>query len=407
MKNLSLFVLACGLAGCSSQKILKDQDYLYSLNAYRSGDTEKALEEFPKKERGGFITSVEKSWIQIWDDKPEVEALQKQVKTFEDRKFTSVTREAQYFLFQESEEGYVPSEHEVITLHLISAMAFMRLNRWEEAEVEARRAGYFLQGFFNENQPHFDDPALRLWLAGIWTALGDWNAAQVDLRRAAELSKNKELKKLAESKTPQEFSISFSGLAPEMLWVPSEAAPQFLHDDKKPEGDFSFSSAPWFSHHLERNTVLRDSLVKSNYMAQYLQVKIGTVAERGFGKAAKYSWLGAGLVLGGALIVGTIYVLAQTGASGGGEAGAYLLAPGFFVILAAAQESDHWETQYQKQVDEDEKKGMVGLRTYRLVRFLPEWVTLSLHEPKTSWRAKKFALKAPRSKTRVNFINQF
>ena len=400
----SFFLLLLGLGACSTQKILRDQDYQYSLNAFRSGDPEKALEEFPKKENGGFITSVEKSWIKIWNDQPEVDDLQKQVKTFEDRKFISLSREAQYFLFQESEDGYVPSEHEVITLHLISAMAYMRLGKWDDAEVEARRAGFYLQGFFNENQPHFDDPALRIWLAGIWAALGDWNAAQVDLRRAADLAHDSSLKKMAEMKNAPELSILFSGVGPQLKWTVGQSAPDFLKADHRPEDGFSFSSDPWFAHHQERNTLLRDSLLKSNYMAQYLSIKTGTATEKGLGKAIMYSWTGAGIVLGGALIIGGAYLAVQSGA---GEVLTLALIPGIAIIAASFAESSHWEAQYKSSVEKDEQKSLANLQTYRLVRFLPEWVTLSKSEPKTGLRSKKFALQAPRSKTRVEFINAF
>lgn len=59
-------------------------------------------------------------------------------------------------------------------------MHALKAGRFEAASVEARRAGFYLQSYIPENNPHFDDPSLRMWLAAIWMALGDWEAAKVD-----------------------------------------------------------------------------------------------------------------------------------------------------------------------------------------------------------------------------------
>lgn len=395
---------------CASQKLLRDQDYDVSLAAFRGGHPQKALEYFPKKESGGFITSVEKSWIHFWNNETDTSDLERQVRTFEDRKFLSVSREAEYFLFQESEEGYVPAEHEVVAMHLLLAMSFMRENKWQEAEVEARRATYYLQGFFNENQMHFDDPALRLWMAGVWSALGLWNEAQVDLRKAAELSKNSDLRKWAERPSPAFVILRFHGVGPQMRWVEGQTIPEFEDSGRQPKTGLSFSTLPWYQQHQERNSALRDRLMKSNYMAQYLGVKTGSTSEKAAGKAALVTWAGAGIALGAAIMAGGFYLLTKS--SGSGEAAGYILGSGAAVMTKSVDEASSWDARFQRKVVEDEEKSLKALRTYRLVRFLPNWVSVEISDQSApsepiSMNAQVQDFNAPHSKLRTRFVQEY
>ena len=417
MRALLAILLLPLLTACTSSTILRDKDYQIPLNAFKAGETKAAIENFPKLEDGGFITTVEKSWLGVWNGSvgdEQLKQIEKQTKTFDERKFVSVTREAGVFLTQESEEGYVPAEYEVVVLHLTAAMAYMQLGKWEDAEVEARRAGFYLQNPFNQNQIHFDDPALRIWLAGVWAALGDWNAAQVDLRRAAELSGDKKLAKLAaEDRAPKDLTVEFSGVAPELKWIEGQLAPEFLVDDKKPAGhEAGFDTRAWFQRHTQRNTAIRDVLLKSNYMSQYLSIKTVTAAQRG-GAATMAIVVGtAGVVVGLAIVGATIYVLAQGGAGTGDGAG-QLLAIGFAVAWGSAKWAMDWNKELQAGLTKDEQAVLTDLRAYRLVRFMPQWISLDLKAPKVQLasnyddRRKIIELRAPKSKTSARFVQVF
>jgi hypothetical protein len=391
------------LNGCASTEILRDKDYQYSVNAFRGGNPEKALEVFPKKEKGGFITSVEKTWLGFWlgkSEKAEVDALAKQSRTFDDRKFVSLTREAQIFLTQESEEGYVPSEHEVVILHLVAAMNYMSLEKWEDAEVEARRAAFYLQNHFNENQPHFDDPALRLWLASVWAALGNWNAAQVDLRKASALSGDRRLRELAEKSEPQQLTLTFTGVGPDLQWKNSSPLPDFKIADGAPVKPFTFATHAWYDHHRERNTVLRDTLVQSNYMAQYIGIEALDGASRGVGSAGAITLGTIGVVTGIALVGGGIYLAAVSGLSG--EALGYVLLIGTGIVSGSYEGAKSMYNDIHRSADEEERRRIEDLRTYRLVRFMPNFISL---EPTKSSAASELSkdLKAPRSKTTTTY----
>lgn len=399
---LALAIYLIAASGCTTTQILRDKDYQYPMSAFRSGNAEKALDVFPKREEGGFITSIERAWLGFWSDRPDVDSLLKQTRTFDDRKFVSLTREAKIFLTQESEEGYVPSEHEVVILHLVSAMNHMALEKWDEAEVEARRAAFYLQNPFNENQPHFDDPALRIWLATVWSALGRWDAAQVDLRRAASLSGDVRLRELAErSQAPANVTLTFDGVGPDLEWRPSSPLPDFKTPGEAPKDvGLTFATSPWYEHHRERNTVLRDSLVKSNYMAQYIGIETLDTASRGVGSAGAITLGVAGVTTGIAIVAGGVYLAAAAGLSG--EALGYVLIAGTGLATYAYDGAKQMYRDVHRSADEEEKRRLEDLRTYRLVRFMPNWISIETHESKAQIGRRK-DLRSPRSKTTATF----
>ncbi len=174
IKLLLSLALIVNTAACTTRQINRNSEYKTSEAAFRSGDLNQAINRFPKKEAGGFITSVEKSWLGFWNGNTNNEDLMNQVSTLDQRRYTSLLRETEYFFYNESEDGYIPAEHEIIVMHILNAMFYLRQEQWDKSRVEARKAVFFLQNYFREDQEHFDDPALRIWLSGIWAALGEW-----------------------------------------------------------------------------------------------------------------------------------------------------------------------------------------------------------------------------------------
>ena len=409
---LPILYLFC--AACASKKLVRDKDYDLAVGSFRGGYYDLALEKFPKKEEGGFITSVEKNWLRLWDGEPKQAELQKLVRSFDERKFISLSREAGYFFYQESEEGYIPAEHEVIVMHLVSATAFLREQKWEEAAVEARRAGFFLEGMFNENQPHFDDPALRLWLAGIWAAVGDWQQAQVDLRRANRIAKSKELEQLLEApQPPASLQILFYGVSPDLRWESGRYTPVFTRTKLDPYRDYlalsktdsvGFDTFPWYERHELRNSQLRDVLVKSNYMAQFLGLKTYTGVQRGSTKAVAYTGKLIGIAVGAAIIGATIYLAAQGGLNG--EATTYGFIGGAAVGGAIYESAEKFDREVQKSIDETETKGLEDMRTYRFVRFMPAWIVACWKGDCGTNGKSRLIFQAPKSPTKVIFAHQ-
>lgn len=413
----SLIKLLLGLviltnAACSTSQIIRNSEYANSEASYRSGDVPQAVRRFPKKEDGGFVTSIEKSWLLFWLDENDNTDLMKQVSTLDNRRYTSISREAQYFFYNESEDGYIPAEHEIIVMHMLNAMLFMRQKKWAAARVEARRATFFLQNYFREDQNHFDDPALRLWLAGIWASLGEWNEAQVDLRKAYELTKNKALLPLLESTNPPaEFTVVFTGGGPTVKWYDGESIPTFTNDTSAPSYKISFETMPWYKRHLQRNTEIRDVIMKSNYMAQYYGLNTSVGAEKTVGYTAANTLRLSGILLGTVVVVGAVLVAAKAAeagvSEGAGEFLGYAVAGGLTLGSSVWKEGDKVSASTAKNADKRMKEGLENLKTYRYVRFMPSWISVTdKYELQTPQRIVTY-LKSPNSKTEVQFVQAF
>jgi hypothetical protein len=414
LKVAIALVCASALTGCANSKIIRDHEYDPTMHAFKKGQYKDSIEVFPKKEQGGFITSIEQGWIGFWNgDRAEPRALQKQIKSFEDRKFISVSREAGYFFYQESEEGYVPSEHEVVVLHLLSAMAFMRAEKFEEAKVEARRAGYYLQGMFNENQPHFDDPSLRVWLGSIWAALGQWPEAQVDFRKAYELSGDKRLLPYLNSvRAPEGVTLLMYGVAPEIHWKDSSPVPEFksVYNDLNPEyfaklkGNIMFPTYGWYQRHNLRNTALRDTLLKSNYMAQFMGTESAAATQK-FGNNIFATSAKIAAVAVGGVIIGVGFYVGAAGNSA--EAAVAIAGLGWAAGSSMWNSAEKMRKQNNKSINESRENSLRELRTYRLVRFMPAYIGVSFSgDGKDSYKPTALVeLQAPESKTRVAFVH--
>lgn len=112
--------------------------------------------------------------------------------------------------------------------------------------------------------------------------------------------------------------------------------------------------------------------MKSKYMSQFLGVKTISSVEKGTGAAAGGTLMITGVVVGGAIIAGGLYLVLQSGVSG--EAVADLLE--FSVVLGLAAGDWLWKkgqstyASFAKSKKFEEKK-LDELRTYRFVRFLP------------------------------------
>lgn len=397
---LLLSLLLC--SACASRRaILSDNEYASTNSLVRQGYLDQAVAYFPKKEAGGFITTTEKNWLGLWVDLASTDDLLGLRKGLDDRKVTFISREAENFFIQETEDGYLPAEHEVVASHLVAAQAFLAKNNPAEARVEARRAAELLQGDFNPATPDFDDPALRVWLASLWTALGEWDAAQVDLRRAYEMTKDPELKRLSErDKPPPFFELQMSGIGPTLDWIEGQEAPNFyVGSDPPPWLSHPLSSQAWYERHQQRNTALRDFIMKSNYMSSFMGINARSGAELGAGAVASGIVIAAGVTLGAVLIGGAVYALVQSGStctSGCGELLGYLFAAGFGIMKAGADTGESIMDSTIKDVHHARKASLENLRTYRFVRYLPSWFGWSLKETNDEKAGFHSDFKSPR-----------
>jgi hypothetical protein len=135
MRRFTIYLLLLLQGACTSGSLLRDKDYEFSQAAYSQGEMKGAIEEFPEKEQSGFITTIEKSWLKFWANEPQAEELIHIAKSIDERKVIKVSREAKTFFLRESADGYIPSEHEVVILHLLASLSFSEKGQWEAARV--------------------------------------------------------------------------------------------------------------------------------------------------------------------------------------------------------------------------------------------------------------------------------
>ncbi|HEU0188328.1 MAG TPA: hypothetical protein VFR06_10590, partial [Gallionellaceae bacterium] len=221
LRSLCLVLLFL-LGGCSQTALLSKQDYQKSQQYFLKGDADEALLNLPRgAEEGTFIATMERTYLNLIQNKPQIKALQQQADVLENRVRYHVSREAKTFFYLQTPEDYYASEHEVIWLHFLLSWGYSLQGQYEAGCVEARQASSLLSLPWSPNG-HFDDPTLRLFLAGLWTMCGEWREAQVDLRAAWMLDNRLGwAKELAQrEQAPAQLFVILGGPGPEVQWNP-------------------------------------------------------------------------------------------------------------------------------------------------------------------------------------------
>lgn len=370
--KLKLFLLALGClfaTSCANKTLIRDSEYNPVYQALSQKNSNEALLNFPEKERGGFITTFEKAWIKFWTNQekftPEdIQAVQNLSDQIEKRKFVSISHEASVFLVGESEDGYIPSEHEIISLHLFLSMLYLDTGNRDAAHVELKRAVEYLANNPEGKETTFDDPAIRLWLASLWEAIGDRDHADVDLRKTMELSGHNLTPLLNNQK--RKIVLLMNGVGPKTEWSSDGENLIFkyslIYDDEQDK--YAFSTRQWFQWHKNRNTKIRDSLIKSHYMGEALGHSTAKVSKYA-AKAAVTTALMTGIVV---VAAAGIYAAIQV-------QDAQALEGIFYVTLGAGawlgQKSSDFNKYVNQEIDEADRTQEELRKIYRMIRFLP------------------------------------
>ncbi len=312
--------------------------------------------------------------------------------SLEARKTVRVTTELRNFLLTDVEEGYYPAEYEVVAFHIFNAWASLQLEDFVAARVEARRAARYLQGQFDDRRRTFDDPILRLWLTGVWLALGEWQFARADLRRAAVLSP--ELgwaQRLADAPhPPKHYYLALIGPGPELLsarrkptsfesdrdfyFTPGIESVTLYIDDGDPN-DWrpvrTLESRDWYSWHQDRNHAVRQFLDGSKQAA---------VTATGAAKSALYLTAvgGASAVMGAASIAAGAGVFAIGVAAASVlksvEIAGYAAIAGYGVAKAGLAQSGETMRVGAADAGNIYAEATDRSKSYPFLRFLPDHV---------------------------------
>jgi hypothetical protein len=388
MRSPTLFLfLILLLSGCSQTALLSKQDYQKSQRQFLQGDADDAFLNFPRgAEQGNFITTVEKAYLNLVQGKPQIKQLQQQVEILEDRVRYHVTREAKTFFYLQTPDDYYASEHEIIWLHFLLSWSYSLQGKYESACVEARVASSLLSLPWSP-AGHFDDPAMRLFLAGLWTMCGEWREAQVNFRAAWMMDKSLSWARgLSEREhPPAHLFLVLGGPGPEVTWTPEMALnPLRSHrqisfklrgqrsalsltdrNGYRIQTHLSPDAGKWYERHIERESELHEIILDSAFGGK--ATASGAIAS---GKIAAKTSLGLLVGIGGSALGA---VMANEGIKSDSED---LLKYG--LITAAASIGWGWKTiteGYTSSVNEF-KQDLDPSIYYRYVRYLPEYLWL-------------------------------
>ena len=409
-----ILALALLCSGCSQDSLLTRQDYQKSQQNFLRGDTDEALMNFPRSaEDGAFITTMEKGYLSLIQGKPQIKGLQQQAEILENRVRYHVSREARTFFYVQTPEDYFASEHEVIWLHLMLSWGYSLQGKYSDACVEARIASTLLSLPWSP-EGHFDDPAMRLFLAGLWTMCGEWREAQVDLRAAWFMDNSLTwAKELAErNEPPPHLFIVLGGPGPEPLWDPELTANPLrsgrqvsfkLRGRKSPlsiadqhgatiKMFLTPDSRKWYERHLARESEL-DEMIRDSAYGRKMAVS-GALAGS---EIAVTSGIGLAIGVGGAALGAT--VIYYSNSANTFRLGLIIAAASIKQGMQISQEGYRESTSRLKQ-ELDPSPG------YRFVRFLPEYLWMGWSDQAVTYPVE---LRTPSSRFKIrqpNVVNR-
>lgn len=374
LSGLLFFTTAC------TGKYLSKEDYSASAQSMREGNPAIALEHFPSGESNSFIVAMEKTYLNLLSGNYDVSLLFKYRKHIDNQIKYQISREAKSFFYLHTPEGYYASEHEIIMMHILLSWGFSGQKKYEEAEVEARKAATLFSKELND-KGKFDDPLIRIMLAYVWTLCGNWDEARVDFRAAYKLNKTLVWsKKLAElDKQPENLFFIFGGPGVEPEWdktsngevitgmkglsfeSQSKRSELMIYDAYRKNIPLFISpdSSAWYKRHIERNNAIQEFVQDLHYGKTVTLSTIQVLGAVSVGLLVITSGLAAG--------VGIIYLgaIAESGE---------MMAVGCIPIISGYKIGKGIMVDGYNDASENYNKNVDPSNYYRYVRFLPEYL---------------------------------
>ncbi len=378
------------LSACSGPTLLTRHDYEPSRQALSNADIKRAIDDLPRGEKGGFITTMERTYLELLQGRPSIEPLAALAAKIDDLVHYQVSREARSFFYLKTPDDYYPGEHEIVWMHLMLSWGYALRSEYEKSCVEIRIADSLLD-YTRRPAGRFDDPMLRLMAAALWAACGDWEESRVDLRAAVKLDSSlKWAKQLAEiADPPAELVVVLAGTGPEPYWDPT-FDPSLLRAGRNVAFKFSGQKSqlvmtdrdglhiaaslspdvrPWYERHFQRNNAIED-LIQDSHFGKDITTE-GAIAGLKIGGTGL---LGVGLV-GGSIVVGGGIAYAGLEAGNGDLFFVGLFLGGVGVKCGMEMIADgiaDSANTFNEEVDPSPR--------YRMVRFLPEYLWFGVND---------------------------
>lgn len=381
------------LSSCVSSKLIEKKEYEPVTKAFTQESYQKSIDIFPKKESGHFITSLEKAYLSLFLDEriqnQEINKLIQLSKDIESKDIIFVSNELQNLFYVETDEGYFPAEHEIYWMHLILGLHFIKKSDIQNARIHAQKISELFSRINLKGDKYFDDPSLRVLAASLWIAIGEWDRAQVDLRRALELNPKLPFRKmLSQSEPPEVWNLIFRGPGYRPQFDSDKLENKFrgsqgitfassLGAFEAPESYYLLgNTSKWYERHLARNQDIKEIIDKSKYMSRMLKSEIESTSLRFLTTAVTGAVVTTAAVLGIGIIGGGIYLLSQVKDSSADAVG-YIFGIGILVSTELYNEGMKFYKSSMTSIDEEKKNFQDVSRFYRFVRFIPDEFYLS------------------------------
>jgi hypothetical protein len=422
MKRTLAITLGCAIAitGCST-KFNTKADYSFSESELGRGKIFLAIRALPDGEKWTFITTMERTYLNLLRGNPDISGLLWYARKIEERLRYSVSRELKSFFYLETPEGYYASEHEIIWMHILLSWGFSMRGNFEKAYVEAKKSSVLLSTNWSQ-EGRFDDPFLRIVLGCIWAMCGHWEEAQVDFRVAASLRpKLKWIRELAEmEKAPGDLVMILGGPGPVPVWKPRLEEKLFRgfrgivfrgRGIKSSLGMIDSSgvrrrllmtpdSSPWYVRHFVRDNSIQEYIEDSKYGQRLLVSSVKNVGRATLGVVGGVVIAVGGIAVGGAVMVVGLYAES-----------AEIFALGFVPVGYGVVKGYDVASGSVKASARDMKNTADVSNRYRFVRFLSEyawigWSRKKLNYPLKVYKNKKEVLRVELEKTQKGRVTQ-
>ncbi|TGL90116.1 hypothetical protein EHQ68_01400 [Leptospira congkakensis] len=380
--SLYSFVLLLLCIQCTS--IAKRQEYEDSLRAYKKANLEKAIDYLPTEERKGFIAILERAHLSFLKGEKDYKHLQTLAEESKERLRFSASRSLKSFFYMETEEGYYASEAEIIYLHILLGLYYVRAGEFDKGKIQARYAGNLLSGEWSA-EGQFDDPTLRLLLASLWLSTGSIEEAKVDFRKASQLKPQSSiLRAMANDRYSEneEFILVFGGPGAEPEMDPSvnlnfirglrnlkfrqtgKQTPLMVVDGgNKTPLVLEKDTLGWYERHLTRDNEIAELIQDS----KYFQLVSASALKEGTKGTVKVT---AAILASGTIVAfgaGLVYVGVKVNSNQVGALGILAMITGFKLGAEWIETSyDDARRNMRKDLDISDE--------YRYVRFFPEYV---------------------------------
>lgn len=386
-------VLLLSLCSCVSSKLIEKKEYLPVTKAYSEENYKKALQVYPKKEEGHFITSLEKAYLSLFMDErlnnQEMAKLIQLSKEIESKEVVYISNEIQNLFYVETEEGYFPAEHEIYWMHLILGLHFVKKADLQNARVHAQKISELFARINLKGDKYFDDPSLRVLAASLWIAVGEWDRAQVDLRRAMVLNPKLNLNKMiSQADPPESWNLIFRGTGYQPQFDSDKLENKFrgaqgitfnsnLAEFKAPESYYLLgNTSKWYERHLVRNQSIKEVIDSSKYMSRMFKSEIESSSLQFLTTAVTGAVVTTAAVLGVGIIGGGVYLLSQV-KDASADALGYIFGIGILVSTEIYNEGINFYKKSMASIDNEKKSFQDVSRFYRFVRFIPDEFYLS------------------------------